>query len=139
MLKKSWGCKPFELDDQGKLYFFVFWETFKYLCSFLSAVPNENNMIFKQNLHIIILFKSLHPLQKLEDFLELLRTNKGLMNNYHKTEQQSWIIQETTQIIKIQLLNGVIFYEFSYYFVLWSIYCINICYVNYFLWSLLFC
>ncbi len=70
--------------------------------------------------------------QKLEDFseeqqaVELLRTNKGLMKNYHKTEQQSWIIQETTQIIKIQgyvnFWTGSFFYEFSYYFVLWSIY-----------------
>ncbi len=47
-------------------------------------------------------------MQELEDFSEeqqavkLLRTNKRLMNNYHNTEKQSWIIQETTQIIKIQ-------------------------------------
>ncbi len=44
--------------------YFVFWETCKYLCSLLSAVPNEKNMIFKQNeknVHNIILFKSLHP------------------------------------------------------------------------------
>ncbi len=46
--------------------------------------------------------------QELEDFseeqqaVELLRTNKGLMNNYHKTERQSWIIQEITHSIKIQ-------------------------------------
>ncbi len=26
----------------------------------------------------------------------------GLMNNYHKTERQSWIIQEMTHSIKIQ-------------------------------------
>ncbi len=32
----------------------------------------------------------------------LLRTNKGLMNNNHKTERLSWIIQETTHSIKIQ-------------------------------------
>ncbi len=63
---KSWGCK---LDVNWMIRvnctYFVFWETFKYFCSFLSAVPNEKNMIFKQNkknLHIIILFKSLHPL-----------------------------------------------------------------------------
>ncbi len=46
---------------------FVFWETFKYLFSFLSVVPIENNMIFQQNkkhVHIIILFKSLHPLAR---------------------------------------------------------------------------
>ncbi len=41
--------------------------------------------------------------QELKDFseeqqaVELLRTNKGLVNNYHETERQSWIIQETTQ------------------------------------------
>ncbi len=46
--------------------------------------------------------------QELEDFseeqqaVELLRTNEGIMNNYHNTEKQSWIIQESTQIIKIQ-------------------------------------
>ncbi len=46
--------------------------------------------------------------QELEDFseekqtVELLRTNKGLMDNYHNTEKQLWIIQETTHIIKIQ-------------------------------------
>ncbi len=46
---KSWGGgggELFELDDQSKLYF---WETFKYLCSFLSAVSNEKKKIFKQN------------------------------------------------------------------------------------------
>ncbi len=45
--------------------------------------------------------------QELEDFseeqqTELLRANEGLMKNYHNTERQSWIIQEKTQIIKIQ-------------------------------------
>ncbi len=41
--------------------------------------------------------------QELEDFSEeLLRANQGLMNNYHNSEKQSWIIQETTKIIKIQ-------------------------------------
>ncbi len=45
---------------------------------------------------------------ELEDFseeqqaVELLRTNKGLLNDYHNTEKQSWVIQEPTQIIKIQ-------------------------------------
>ncbi len=34
--------------------------------------------------------------------VELLRTNMGLMNNDHKTERQSWIIQETRHSIKIQ-------------------------------------
>ncbi len=34
--------------------------------------------------------------------VELFRTNKGLMSNYHKTENQLWIIQETTHSIKIQ-------------------------------------
>ncbi len=44
--------------------------------------------------------------QELEDFseeqqaVELHRSNED-MNNYHKTEKQSWIIQETTQIIKM--------------------------------------
>ncbi len=45
---------------------------------------------------------------EMEDFydeqqaVELLRTNKGLMNNYHKILKQSWIIQEMTHSIKIQ-------------------------------------
>ncbi len=69
--------------------------------------------------------------QELEDFseeqqaVELLRTNEGLMNNYHKTERQSWIILETIQIIKIH------FDKFSYSFVLWRIYIyISIWYVK---------
>ncbi len=46
--------------------------------------------------------------QELEGFSEeqqtvdLLTTNKGLMNNYHNTENRFWIIQETTHLIKIQ-------------------------------------
>ncbi len=70
--------------------------------------------------------------QELEDFseeqqgVELLRTSAGLMNNYHKTEKQSWIIQETTQSIKIQgyvnFWMGSFFYKCYYYCFLWSIY-----------------
>ncbi len=66
---------------------------------------------------------------ELEDFseeqqaVELLRTNMGLMNNYHKTETQSWIIQEKTHSIRIQgyvnFWTGS--FKFSYYFVLWRI------------------
>ncbi len=42
--------------------------------------------------------------QELKDFseeqqaVELLRTNKGLVNNSHETERQSWIIQETDTV-----------------------------------------
>ncbi len=54
------------------------------------------------------MLENVKNVQELEDFseeqqaVELLGTNKGLMNNYHKTERQSWIIQETTHSIKIQ-------------------------------------
>ncbi len=38
--------------------------------------------------------------QELEDYSA--QDQLGLMNNYHKTEKQPWIIQETTNSIKIQ-------------------------------------
>ncbi len=75
--------------------------------------------------------------QELGDFseeqqaVELLRTNKGLMNNYHKTERQSCIIQETTQYSDsrvCKLLNGVIFIK-SVIILSCGEY-INICYVK---------
>ncbi len=50
----------------------------------------------------------LQNLQNVEDLSEeqcsvqLFRTNKGLMNNQHKTKEQSWIIQVTTHSIKNQ-------------------------------------
>ncbi len=50
----------------------------------------------------------LQNLQNVEDLSEeqcsvqLFRTNKGLMNNQHKTKEQSWIIQVTSHSIKNQ-------------------------------------
>ncbi len=50
----------------------------------------------------------LQNLQNVEDLSEeqcsvqLFRTNKGLMNNHHKTKEQSWIIQGTSHSIKNQ-------------------------------------
>ncbi len=49
----------------------------------------------------------LQNLQNVEDCLknssvQLFRTNKGLMNNQHKTKEQSWIIQVTSHSIKNQ-------------------------------------
>ncbi len=76
MLKKTTQCIK-SWGGGGRNFFnwiirvnctdFVFWEKFKYLFSFLSVVPIENNMIFQQNkkhVHIIILFKRLHPLAR---------------------------------------------------------------------------
>ncbi len=41
----------------------------------------------------------------------------------HKTERQSWIIQETTHCIKgMSTFEQGNFNKFSYYFVLWRIY-----------------
>ncbi len=50
----------------------------------------------------------LQNLQNVEDLSEeqcsvqLFRTNKGLMNNQHKTKEQSWIIHVTSHSIKNQ-------------------------------------
>ncbi len=65
----------------------------------------------------------LKNVQKLGDFseeqqtVELLRTNAGLMNNYHNTEKQSWVIQETKHDITIKgsTFEWGHFYKFSYY------------------------
>ncbi len=72
--------------------------------------------------------------QELEDLSEeqwMLRTNKGLMNNYHKTERQPWIIQEMTRCIRFKgmyTFERGHFYKFIYYFVLWRIYKHILCY-----------
>ncbi len=52
------------------------------------------------------MLEKLQNLQNVEDLSEeqcsvqLFRTNKGLMNNQHKTKEQSWIIQVTSHSIK---------------------------------------
>ncbi len=48
------GCKLFKLDDQGKLYLFCL---LKFSTKWKNMIVKQN----EQNLHIIILFKSLHP------------------------------------------------------------------------------
>jgi len=49
---------------------------------------------------------------------ELLRTNKGLINNHHKTSQPSWIMQATTQYEESiqKLLNRGIFINSAFFF-----------------------
>ncbi len=57
------GCKLLNWMIRVNCTYFVFWETFKYVCNFLSAVPNEKIWYLKKIRKInIILFKSLHPL-----------------------------------------------------------------------------
>ncbi len=72
----------------------------------------------------------LQNLQNVEDLseeqcsVEPFRTNKGLMNNQHKTKEQSWIIQVTSHSIKNQgfpNFEGGYLNNFSYFFVLWTI------------------
>ncbi len=66
----------------------------------------------------------LQNLQNVEDLSEeqcsvqLFRTNKGLMNNQHKTKEQSWIIQVTSHSIKNQgfpNFEGGYLNNFSYF------------------------
>ncbi len=71
----------------------------------------------------------LQNLQNVEDLSEeqcsvqLFRTNKGLMNNQHKTKEQSWIIQPHTVLRTkgSQTFEGGYLNNFSYFFVLWTI------------------
>ncbi len=80
----------------------------------------------------------LQNLQNVEDLSEeqcsvqLFRTNKGLMNNQHKTKEQSWIIQVTSHSIKnqgFQTFEGGYLNNFSY-FLSCGLY-VNIFYVKY--------
>ncbi len=69
--------------------------------------------------------------QELEDFSEeqqavkLLRTNKGLKNNYHKTERHRGSSRKRHTVLRFKGMSTFErghFYKFSYYFVLWRIY-----------------
>ncbi len=82
----------------------------------------------------------LQNLQNVEDLSEeqcsvqLFRTNKGLMNNQHKTKEQSWIIQVTSHSIKNQgfpTFEGGYLNNFSYFFVLWTICKHILCKISY--------
>ncbi len=112
---KSWLLKTFEQDEDFQLFSFVEQKLFCFLCwscvwvhqfSSVWKDGSQNHTVTAGKVQICKNAGKLQNLQNVEDLSEeqcsvqLFRTNKGLMNNQHKTKEQSWIIQVTHTVLR---------------------------------------
>ncbi len=130
LLEHQWMFEPFLI---------VVFESIN--CPQCEKDGSQNHTVTAGKVQICKNAGKLQNLQNVEDLSEeqcsvqLFKTNKGLMNNQHKTKEHSWIIpQVTSHSIKNQgfpNFEGVIWIISAYFFVLWTICKHILCKISY--------